>query len=181
MWEYSDQLIADSQCKVQRESPVQGLSLGYERAGCASTVAAGNYPMVEEQQIRTYHIATFQLHYTVRWLKGAGITAEKMPHSLYACGCYSKPPQLLIKATSHNVCNSPSADLCSTVPQCCFWSCWTELESQHSFTLNLQVRTPIILATKRITLQTQSTPQDNLCIPFRVLDFKTGTELVKNS
>ena len=42
----------------------------------ASTVAAGNFPMVEKQKTGIYYIATFQLHYTVRWLKGAGIAAE---------------------------------------------------------------------------------------------------------
>ena len=76
-----------------------GLSPGYERAGYANTVAAGNYPMVEEQKTGIYYIATFQLHYTVRWLKGAGITADNLAYSSYTCGCYSKPSQLLVKAT----------------------------------------------------------------------------------
>ena len=65
----------------------------------ASTVAAGNFPMVEKQKTGIYYIATFQLHYTVRWLKGAGIAAENLAYSLYTCGCYSQASQLLVKAT----------------------------------------------------------------------------------
>lgn len=167
-------LTTSSQCKSQSKSLFWALTLGYEQAGCANTVAAGNDPAVEEQKIGIHYTTTFQLHYTVRWLDGAGIAAEKLAYSLCTCGCYSKPPQLLVKATQPcNVCTSPSAARCSHSAA----SAHAEADSDCSVPSTLiPETTPTIFAVKKNRLQVLFTPQGHLGIPRKEsIGFKPKT------